>query len=161
LAASPLGRTCAHRTIPTVLIAVAVAALAGCGARPWWYSSGESGCGLPGLIRADGHVSAIGNCAGELSRSARTVSVRVGAEIDVHMTPEGTSAGTPDVPLPTSTNSEVLRATDPGGRGPTTTYRAVGPGKATLMSTTIFCTSDHTLPPTPKPCPVIDVIVSN
>jgi hypothetical protein len=87
--------------------------------------------------------------------------MRVGQNLDLHMTTdEANRDDAPDVSLPTSTNSDVLQATAGSASGPLTSYRAVGPGRSTLVSTTIFCSRDHSTPATPTSCPVIHVVVT-
>jgi hypothetical protein len=143
-----------------IAIGIAVAAVASHDTHRRWYSSGDSACGPPGMVRVAGRVTPVGERDGDLVRTARTVHVRVGARIDVHMVEDAlSSTDAPDIPLPSSTNTIVLQRVGHDTGGATATYRALEQGVATLMSATRFCSSDQSN--SVKRCPVLHVIVTN
>jgi hypothetical protein len=146
-------------TMASIVVAV-VLLVVSMRTHPWWYESGDSACGNPGMIRVDGQVTNLGGCDGNLAR-ARTVSVRRGARIDIHMIEQDTSAGfQPVIPLPTSTNIKALRLVSHSNGRAGASYLAVGPGSATLVSTTQFCDRGRTRQEL-APCPVIRVLVTS
>jgi hypothetical protein len=74
---------------------------------PWWSTSGTSACGPPAEYRVDGSAAQpLGNCAGVFPFPPISASVRVGQEIDVHMTED--ESGSPGTPAPMTANSKVL-----------------------------------------------------
>jgi hypothetical protein len=155
LSGASLRRPSAWMRCPAVAVTVAAGAglLTSCSGSPWWSQTGTSACGPPALVRIDGHVAAVGDCAGLLIIPALKVKVRVGQEIDVHML-----AGPP----PYSSRRSVLM---PGAITPPEwapgTYQPVHPGRAALISRTWPCLIAHHRPPRviTGNCPVIGVTV--
>jgi hypothetical protein len=73
---------------------VAAGLLVACGSvqaspasRAWW-SRVSGACGPPAVVRLDGHVMLVGDCAALLVIPATKVAMHVGQQIDVHMTGE-------------------------------------------------------------------------
>jgi len=80
-------RTAAAPPVPTAVARVVT--LPALGRTHWWYGSGgypdgRSHCGAPAAIRVAGVVSHIGDCA-DLFVPGRTVHLRVGAALDIHV----------------------------------------------------------------------------
>jgi hypothetical protein len=133
-------------------VAAGVGVLASCSGQPWWSQPGTSACGAPALVRINGHVRGVGDCAGLLAIPALKVTVHVGQQIDVHM-----DAGPPPY---SSRRSVLLPSTASPDRAPGG-YQAVRPGLATLISRTWPCLVSHHSPPRviTGTCPVIEVTV--
>lgn len=126
-----------------VMVAGAIAAV-GLASRwsPWWYTSGPSACGAPAEYRIDGGpAQPFGGCAGVFSEPPASARVRVGQEIDVHMSED--ASGHPGFPAPTSANADVLTRGSPQDGGATVSFRARSPGMA-LLATRALC---QVLPP--------------
>src|SRR5262245_1507478 len=97
-------------------VAGAAGLLASCSSGRPWYWTRHSAWGPPALVRRDGHVRGVGDCAALLVIPALKLTMHLGQQIDVHM-----SAGPP----PHSSRPSVLI---PGAIGPdqsTGTYQAV------------------------------------
>jgi hypothetical protein len=125
---------------------------------PWWYQAGDSACDNPGMVKVDGRVTTLGGCDGNLADS-RTVSVRPGSQIKIHMAEDESSSGLqPDVPLPSSSNITAVRL-DGDIHGGNATYLAVGQGSATLLSTTQYCDRGRAKQRL-APCAVIHILVT-
>jgi hypothetical protein len=126
----------------------------------WWQTSGVSACGIPIVYRLDeGPRTDVGNCAAVLLKPAPEVTMRVGQEVDLHITTE-TSSGQPIYQPPRSSDSGVLAMIDSADKGATAEYRAIGTGTATL-TTTGLCLDSRTLKESDGSCPVISVTVTD
>jgi hypothetical protein len=128
--------------------------------RPWWYRTGISSCGPPALVRLNGRVMAVGDCAGYFLIPAQKAIVRVGQEISVHMVEEPAgppgSKPVPVFPLPRSSRVSVLANGAISPDRATGTYRAVRPGQAVLVSRAWCLAGNQEISGS---CPVIDVTV--
>ena len=142
-------------------LVVLAASLSACASTPWWYHTGTSTCGVPAMVRAGGRVIPLGNCASSFVVPAAKVTVRVGEEIDVHMTqaPAGPSGKRllPESPLPRSSAPHILRRTAISPDAATGTYLAARPGHAKLLTRT-GCYVPATGRDVPG-CAVLDVTV--
>lgn len=133
------------------------------GGRPWWSQSGA--CAPPALVRVDGHVMGVGDCAGALTIHADKVTLDVGQLIDVHMLEEGTGPSgnrvVPIFPLPRSSRASVVTPIAISADRATGTYRAVHPGQAALMSRTRACLVSHHRKSRKATgsCPVVEITV--
>lgn len=154
----------ARRRVELLLALTGVAAgLTGCSSQqPWWsMGTGTSACGFPAFYRVVGQVAPAGDCAGNLYDPAVAVTLKVGQQVDVHMTEEETARSSelvPMFPVPTSSDSTVLQRMA-GGDNATATYRAEAPGTAQLLSPSTFCTDAGTGRQSSRPCPVLTVTV--
>jgi hypothetical protein len=124
---------------------------------PWWYETGV--CSEAFHVRAEGNVSAAGDCAGLLSPLPAIVRVHLGGEIDIHITRD--ESGTLLVP-PTFrlSRSGVVVRTKPG-LGADVSYRAQRIGHTVLITTPKACwyrTAGQFVHP--SVCPALRVIVT-
>ena len=146
------GRFARHRTIDIVvalgaaavlIVAVAAWRFASSTAAPWWASGiPPTTCAWPAVYRTAAVTrEGLGGCAGVLLDPPAAVGLRVGEELDLHMT-TGAALGSlppaPEYPLPTSPDAAVLRLVATTDGGATGVYRAVAPGTVTLTSSG-FC----------------------
>ncbi len=133
---------------PTTSTAIESATIA------WWPTS-VTWCSTPAWYRVHERVRSVGSCAGLLVDPAQSLRLKVGDEIDVHM---ATAAGQPLDPLPDSSKTSIL-VREPTADAATATYRAVAPGRATLVTARAFClhAGDRQ---TVGPCPLLAVAVS-
>ncbi len=152
-----------------LLLTFPVVVLTGCssptGTTSWWsQGSGASACRFPAWYRvAGGSVQPAGDCAGDLYDPAVVLTMRVGQQLDVHMTEEDnprSSGLVPVYPVPTSSDPHILRRVATDGDA-TASYRALAPGTASLLSPDPFCTETTTTPfrQSSRPCPVVTVSV--
>jgi hypothetical protein len=133
-------------------------------AAAWWaWPAGATTCGAPALYRiGGGQPVRIGNCAAMLLMTPAPVEVRVGQEIDLHMT-----TGTPDAPglaaslypLPASPNDAILHAVAQADDGATGRFMAIAPGDV-VLATTGLCTDPESGRQTNGACPVLAVTVT-
>jgi GrpB-like predicted nucleotidyltransferase (UPF0157 family) len=128
------------RTLGALSLALGALLMTGCGSsHPWWYTSGATSCGPPADLRMAGHISELGNCAGNFLTPARQVTLNVGDTIDLHMLQEaGGPSGSSPVPLPPAMlpavrGSSAVKRTAANSAQATTTFRAEHPGQATLV----------------------------
>ena len=169
----PVRVTRLRRATVAPFVVAAAGLLASCGVahagaassgRPW-YSTWSGGCGPPAVVRVDGHVMGVGNCAGMLVVPAQQVTLDVGQRIDVHVTEEGTgphgNKRVPAIPLPASSRPSVLIRSTVSPDRATATYRAVGSGDAVLTSSRAFClhVRHHRDRETTGSCPAIEITV--
>ena len=110
--------------------------------RPWWYRTGVTTCGTPALVRVDGQVIPVGDCAGIFLVTAQQVTVQVGQQIDVRMMQEtaGPSRNqlVPMFPLPRSSRPAVVADGTVSQDRASETYRAIRPGHA-VLTTRAWC----------------------
>ena len=146
-----------RRPVWVSLVAIA-ALLCGCSnSTPWWYMKGATSCAPAALIRVAGHVTALGGCAGEFVIPPPHVTLHVGSELDVHMTLD--SNHDPIYRLPRASPASVLVRVGVSADGSTASYRAVHPGRTTLI-TRAPCYVVATKRSTSSPwCPMLDVTV--
>ena len=105
------------------------------------------------MVRIAGRVLGVGDCAGLFLVPADKVTVRVGAQIEVHM-----MELTPVFTLPTSSGPSVLQRVAVSPDGVTGTYRALRPGRAVLI-TVAWCVVAKTSQEIKGRCPVLAVTV--
>jgi hypothetical protein len=104
---------------------------------PWWFTSGSSACGPPAEYRVDGSAThALGGCAGVFPIPPVWASVRVGQEVDVHMTED--ESGSSGTAAPMTANSKVLMRNSLADGGATVSFQARSPGVA-LLETRALC----------------------
>jgi hypothetical protein len=112
------------------------------------------------LVRANGQVISVGNCAGVFLVPARQVTVQAGQQIDVRMTEEPAgSSGNQLVPvfaLPRSSRPAVLADGTVSQDRASETYLAVRPGHA-VLTTRAWCLAGSG--EIRGSCPVLDVTV--
>lgn len=143
----------------TGAVALAVLPLAsGCHHAPHWWAPGhETACGSVMVIRIDGQVTFLGNCADQLVIPAKRVTLRVGEEIDLHVTQE--ESGEPVAALPRAT-SPALQLVHTDQSNAVEMFRAVQPGESSLISSTAAsCQLQRNGRDRPGPCPALDVHV--
>lgn len=179
---NPRPRPCVFatmRVLAILAIAMLAAVLGGCGSTPagsigstpavsssppqqWWVvGTGSSGCGHAAWYRLAGQVHPAGDCAANLDDPAVDVTMRVGEQLDIHMTEDESATSRGLVPLyavPTSSNSAVLQRVSVG-QDATASYRAVAPGTAKLLTPDSACTDAATGRQSSRPCPVVEVTV--
>jgi len=128
--------------------------------RPWWYRTGVTTCATPALVRVDGQVIPVGDCAGMFLVPAQQVTVQVGQQIDVRMTEE--SAGpsgnqlVPMFPLPRSSRPAVLTDGTVSQDRASETYRAIRPGHAVLVTRALCLVGGGEISGS---CPVLEITV--
>jgi hypothetical protein len=156
---------CLRCSAVAAFVAAGTALLASCGllhasSKPWWYQTGVTTCGPPALVRLDGHVMPVGNCAGLFLVPAQEVTLHVSQEIELHMEEEQADASgnqlVPVFPLPRSSRPSVLMSVARSRDGATGTYRAIRPGHAVLISHAWCLSSNREIRGS---CPVIEVAV--
>jgi predicted RecA/RadA family phage recombinase len=112
------------------------------------------------LVRVNGQVIPVGNCAGVFLVPARQVTVQAGQQIDVRMTeqPAGSSGNhlVPVFALPRSSRPAVLADGTVSQDRASATYRAVRPGHA-VLTTRAWCLAGSG--EISGSCPVLDVTV--
>jgi hypothetical protein len=74
----------------------------------------------------------LGSCGGVFYLPAPAVTLSIGQEIDVHMTPAGPGASGTEYPLPMSTSSQVLARTSITDANSTASFQARSNGLAQL-----------------------------
>ena len=127
------------------------------GAAAWWYEAGVSACGIPVRYRIDGgQIVDLGSCAAFLGEPAASAEMRVGQDLDMHITTDTTG---PIYPLPQSTDDSILRLVSQADNGATGSYQAVGSGTVVLM-TNGLCMDTRDGVQTDGPCPVLTVTVT-
>jgi hypothetical protein len=105
---------------------------------------------------------AIGDCAALMLDPPSTLTVRVGDELDLHVTTSETDRSPsvePIYPTPTTAANSVLRLLAVTDAGATAAYRAIAAGTA-LLTTTGLCLHVTDDQETNGPCPVLLVTVS-
>jgi hypothetical protein len=102
----------------------------------------------------------VGECASNLLDPPTAVKVRVGEEVDVHMTEEMGTSGSlvPMYPSPTSSDAAVLQRVALTDGGQSATFLAEAPGTAMIM-TSGLCLNTQTFRQTFGACPVLAVTV--
>jgi hypothetical protein len=112
------------------------------------------------MYRANGVVSRVGDCPGNLVDPPSTVTVRVGQDVDVRMVQQMTVSGSlvPAFPIPSTSNEAILRRVAVADDGVTVTFRAEEVGTAAI-TTVSECDNDVTLLQTFGTCPVLSVTV--
>jgi hypothetical protein len=102
----------------------------------WWaWPVGVTTCGPAALYRiGDASPERIGNCAAMLFTTPASVAIRVGQEIDLHMTTNAPE-GAPIYPLPSSPDATVLRQIARDDNGATGRFVAVAAGDVLLLTT--------------------------
>jgi hypothetical protein len=112
------------------------------------------------LVRVNGQVIPVGDCAGIFLVPDQQVTVQAGQQIDVRMTeePAGPSGNqlVPMFPLPRSSRPAVLADGTVSHDRASETYRAVRPGHAAL-TTRAWCLAGSG--DIRGSCPVLDVTV--
>jgi hypothetical protein len=156
------------RAVRVTLWCTAVSAFVACSSSTapgsaWWQSQGSSACATPALYRVNkGPVHGLGDCAGHLLVPPATVKLRVGDDIDVHIIQNAPvapgSSPIPMVPIPSSSDSTVLKVASVADYGATETLHALRPGTASLM-TLGDCMDTSTYQVTSGPCPVLQITV--
>ena len=129
---------------------------------PWW-ASGLTFCGVPAKYRVNsGPPIAVGDCAELLLDPASTVTIRVGDELDLHVTSSASAASPsqePIYPTPATAATTVLGLMAVTDAGATVAYRAIAPGTA-LLTTSGLCLHVSDDQETKGSCPVLIVMVS-
>jgi hypothetical protein len=117
-------------------------------------------CGTPALVRVDGQVIPVGDCAGIFLVPAQQVTVQVGQQIDVRMMQEtaGPSGNhlVPMFPLPRSSRPAVVADGTVSQDRASETYRAIRPGHAVLTTRAWCLVGSGEIRGS---CPVLDVTV--
>jgi hypothetical protein len=119
----------------------------------WWRATTDraSSCGPAALLRQAGRVERLGDCAGLLLIPPATVTVTTGQRLDLHMS-DGFS-------LPRSSDPAALAQVTVSPDGWTGTYRALSPGRVTLISARSECTGLAIRNEVTSNCPVLSVTV--
>ncbi len=121
-------------------LVIAVAALRPAPATsPWWtLGTPPITCAWPAVYRTPTVArGGLGGCAGVLVDPPAEVRLRVGQELDLHMTtgaPVESLPPVPDYALPISPDMSVLRLVSVADGGSTGVYRAVAAGRVVLTS---------------------------
>lgn len=160
-AAPSITATAPSKSTPLPGAAVSVAPGA---ASPWWaWPPGVTTCGAPALLRIDaGPPQRLGDCAGSLLAAPAIVAIRVGQEIDLHMTTDasdGDMSAPPSSALPSSPDDSILRLLSTADNGATGRYLATAPGDLVLF-TIGTCVDVATGQQTQGACPVLRVKVT-
>lgn len=139
---SPAAGASASATIPAVKVAAAA---------HWWTAAIDQApfCGPGALLRRDGGVEPLGDCAGLLIVPPARLTLTVGERIDVHLV----------FSLPRSSDPAVLAQTTVSPDRRTATYQALRPGHATLISARGWCIGPAISHEVTRNCPVLAVTV--